>query len=159
MGSSEKHDSKSYAGNSGAVSGVVAQVLMTCILVIMCSLIAAFVFANSSPSETFHIKPEDWVDLTSDTIYIKHTGGEKLATGDMEIAVYINGTRYEYSPTEISTNLGEKRAWELADVIEINTSEAWGRELTENDSIEVLLINHRTREVLQGIRVNPTREN
>lgn len=154
MGSSGKHNS-----NSGAVSGVVAQMLMTCIVVIMCSLIAAFVFANSSPSETFHIKPEEWVNLTSDIIYIKHTGGEKLATEDMEIAVYINGTRYEYSPTNISTNLGEKKAWELADVIKINTSEAWSRKLTENDSIEVLLINHRTREVLQGIRVNPTQEN
>jgi FlaG/FlaF family flagellin (archaellin) len=134
--------------NSSGVSSVLGEVLITGVFVL--SLGSLFVFVNSidTPVDSTHLSVEEWVDAPSDTIYLRHVGGESIDTQDLRINVNICGTDHIYSSADISENLGGKSFWELSDVIEINTSKEWGLSVPDEDDVIVKLINLDSKEIL-----------
>lgn len=123
-------------------------VLITGVFVL--SLTSLFIIVNSidKPVDSTHLSVEEWIDIPSNTIYLRHIGGEPIDTKDLNIKVNIFGTDNVYSSADISENLGGKSFWELSDVIEINTSEEWGISIPDEDSVDVKLINLASKEVL-----------
>ncbi|KKG14501.1 hypothetical protein EO98_06065 [Methanosarcina sp. 2.H.T.1A.6] len=107
-----------------------------------------------TPADSTHISVEEWVDAPSNTIYLRHVGGEPIYTKDLKINVNIDGETHVYSSANISENLGGKSFWELADVIEINTSKEWGRSVPDEDNVDVKLIDTESREVLPKCRIS-----
>ncbi|WP_269850036.1 type IV pilin N-terminal domain-containing protein [Methanosarcina horonobensis] len=89
---------------------------------------------------------------SSDIISLRHAGGESIDTEDLKINVQINGTSYVYSSSNISENLG-KSFWEMADVIQINTSQEWGTGIVNEENMDVKLINTNSKEVLPKYRI------
>ncbi|WP_048141829.1 MULTISPECIES: type IV pilin N-terminal domain-containing protein [unclassified Methanosarcina] len=140
--------------NSSGVSSVLGEILITGVFVL--SLGSLFIFVNSidTPADSTHISVEEWVDAPSNTIYLRHVGGEPIYTKDLKINVNIDGETHVYSSANISENLGGKSFWELADVIEINTSKEWGRSVPDEDNVDVKLIDTESREVLPKCRIS-----
>ena len=68
------------------------------------------------------------------------------------------GKTYVYSSANISENLGGKSFWELADIIEINTSKEWGVSVPDENEVVVKLIDTDSREVLPKCRISFTPE-
>lgn len=58
-----------------------------------------------------------------------------------------------YSSSNISENLGGKGFWELADVIQINTSQEWGVGIANEENVGVRLIDTSSKEVLPKYRI------
>jgi FlaG/FlaF family flagellin (archaellin) len=106
------------------------------------------------PVDSTHLGVEEWVDAPSDIIYLRHAGGEPIDTKDLKINVNIDGKTYVYPSANISANLGGKSFWELADVIEINTSKEWGVSVPDEDDLVVKLVDTESREVLPKCRIS-----
>ena len=134
--------------NSSGVSSVLGEVLIAGVFVL--SLGSLFVFMNSidTPVDSAHLAVEEWIDTSSDTIYLHHVGGEPIDTKDLIINVNIRGTNHMYSSANISENLGGKSFWDLSDVIEINTTEEWGISIPDEKDVTVKLINSDSREII-----------
>ena len=134
--------------NSSGISSVLGELLITGVFVI--SLGSLFVVVNSidAPVDSAHLVVEEWIDVPSDIVYLRHVGGETIDTKDLKINVNIGGTNYMYYPDNISENLGGKSFWELSDVIEINTNKEWGISIPDENDVTVKLINSESREIL-----------
>jgi len=143
-----------FIKDSSGVSSVLGEILITGVFVL--SLGSLFVFVNSidTPVDSTRISVEEWVDAPSNTIYLRHVGGEPIDTKDLKINVQINGTNYVYSSSNISENLGGKGFWELADVIQINTSQEWGIGIANEENMDVKLIDTNSKEVLPKYRIS-----
>ena len=144
--------------NSSGVSSVLGEVLITGIFVL--SLSSLFVIVNSinTPVASTHITVEEWIDTSSDTIYLRHVGGEPIDTKDLTINVNIGGTNHMYPSANISESLGGKSSWGLSDVIEINTSKEWGISIPDENDVIVKLINSDSREVIPKYRISSSPE-
>lgn len=110
------------------------------------------------PVDSTRMSAEEWIDVPSDVISLRHAGGEPIDTDNLKINVQINGTNYVYSSSNISKNLGGKGVWELADVIKINTSEEWGTGIADEKDIDVKLIDTSSKEVLPKYRIDPAKK-
>ena len=140
---------KDYVG----VSSVMAEVLLAGIVVIAFGSLFVIITSIDKPVDSPRVLAEEWIDAPSDTIFLRHAGGKPIDTKDMKINVQINGTTYVYSPSNISKNLGGKGFWELADVIQINTSQEWGIGIANDEDINVKLVDTRSKEVLPKYRI------
>jgi FlaG/FlaF family flagellin (archaellin) len=136
-----------------AVSSVMGEVLLTGIFVIFFGSLCVSLCSFDAPQSTHHISAEEWVDASSDTIYLRHGGGEPIDAENLKILVEVNGDSYEYSPGDISENLG-KNLWELADVIEINANEEWGVGIPYEGAVDVKLIDTGSKVVIPKYRVS-----
>lgn len=148
-------DIRKLIQNSSAVSDVLGEVLMTTITVLILSSVAVFIFSYDGAADVPHTQVKEWMDVQNDTIYLEHCGGEFLDTESLEIVIYINETRYNYSSPQIYNNLGNRNIWELGDTIEINTKGEWGADIVEGDEINVYLIDTSSKEVIQNLQFSP----
>ncbi len=90
-------DIKRLIKNSGAVSDVLGEVIMTTITVLILSSIAVFIFSYDGAADVPHTQVKEWMNAKNDTIYLEHSGGEFIDIESLEIVVNINQTRYNYS--------------------------------------------------------------
>ncbi len=88
---------KKVIENEVAVSEMIGVVLLVGIVVIMISAIGAYVFSLDGPNDVPHTRIQEWLDKSTDTIYLKHSGGEFLYTENCEIVLNYNGEKYVYS--------------------------------------------------------------
>ncbi len=139
--------------DSRGVSSVLGEVLISGIFVIALGSLFVFISSSDKPVDSKHLLAEEWVDAPSDTISLRHTGGEPIDTKDLKINVQINGTNYVYSSSNISENLGGKGVWEMVDVIQINTSKEWGAGIENEKDVDVKLIDTASKEVLPKYRI------
>jgi PKD repeat protein len=110
------------------------------------------------PVDSTLLSAEEWIDAPSDVISLRHAGGETVDTKDLKINVNIDGKTYVYSSANISENLGGKSFWELADIIQINTSQEWGVGIADEKNVDVKLIDTRSKEVLPKYRIGFVKE-
>ena len=134
--------------NSSGVSSVLGEILITGIVVLSLGLLFVVVNSVDTPVDSTHLAVEEWIDTSSNTIYLRHVGGEPIDTKDLTINVNIGGTNHMYPSTKISENLGGKSSWGLSDVIEINTSKEWGLSISDEKDVIVKLINSDSKEIL-----------
>jgi hypothetical protein len=79
------------------------------------------------------------VDTSTDTIYLRHSGGEAVGTEDLRIIVNLNGARYELSSDNVTAILGSS-TWQLADIIAVDASEVWGVEINEDTDVDASIV-------------------
>jgi Protein of unknown function (DUF1628). len=128
-----------FLENTDAVSEIIGEVLMTAIAVLAFSIVAVFIFSYASPQEKVHADIQGWVDVDSDTIYLRHTGGETIDVSGIRIVLDINGTRRDLTSSELVQIKGNT-AWNLGETIRINTSELWSDSIDQNDYVGMVMI-------------------
>jgi FlaG/FlaF family flagellin (archaellin) len=138
---------RKFIKNCDGVSEVMGQVLLIGLVVIFFSFIGVFVFSYNSPDDIPHADLQVWMDETSDTVYLKHRGGEALSGNEIKVVVMVNGTRNEFSPENVSAKLGVDGVWEIGDVIEI------GIPIENGDTVNLFLIHTPSNNVIQKMDV------
>jgi FlaG/FlaF family flagellin (archaellin) len=150
---------KKITSDEQAVSEVMGVVLLVGIVVIMLSVLGVSVFAQDGPDDVPHTNVQEIMDTSTDTIYLKHNGGEPISTEDAEIIVNINGRKYEYNSSQIYENLGNSSVWKIGDTIEINTMSTWTVNLQNNDRVELFLVDTPSNELIQKSRLTTRFQN
>jgi len=140
---------KKIISNEQAVSEVMGQVLLVGIVVIMLSVLGVFVYSQDGPADVPHTDVQEIMETSTDTIYLKHNGGEPISSRDAEIIVNINGKKYVFTSPQIYESLGNSNVWEVGDTIEINTMKSWGVTLNNNDEVELFLVDTPSNELIQ----------
>jgi FlaG/FlaF family flagellin (archaellin) len=144
--SSQKH---TFLENTNAVSEVIGEVLMTAIAVLAFAVIAVFIFSYASPQEKVHADIQGWVSVTSDTVYLRHAGGQVMDITKSRLVLNVNGTRRELSPSELEL-IKESTQWKLGETITINTSKLWGDTISQDDYIAVTMISTDSNLVIKS---------
>ncbi|HII80312.1 MAG TPA: type IV pilin [Methanosarcina sp.] len=144
---------KIFRKNHSAVSETVGTVLLLGIVVIMISFSGAYIFAQKGPDDVPHTRLQEWRDSSGDTIYVKHSGGEPLYTENCEIVLNIKGEKYVYSSEDIFKNLGNESVWRLGEVLTIDAGNIWGINITNNDEIELLVVDTPSKQPIQKARL------
>ncbi|MEL7662761.1 MAG: type IV pilin N-terminal domain-containing protein [Methanosarcina mazei] len=142
-----------FIKDPSGVSSVLGEVLIAGIVVIALGSLFVIMTSADKPVDSTHLSAEEWIDAPFDVISLRHAGGESVDVENLKINVQINGTNYVYSSSNISENLGGKGVWELADVIQINTSQEWGVGIADEENVNVKLIDTGSKEVLPKYRI------
>jgi FlaG/FlaF family flagellin (archaellin) len=137
-----------------AVSSVMGEVLLTGIAVIMFSMLATMVFSLDGPVDSPHVAVETWARAPTDTISIRHCGGDVIDTDELKIIVSIEGSSYVYSQADLSECLNNS-FWELGDVITINTNDKWSVSLTKGSPVYMYLVDTDSKQVFRRVTVIP----
>ncbi len=141
-----------FVKNRDAVSEVLGTTLMSVLVLIMMSSIAAFVCSHQSTTSLPRTDVQGWVDPYSDTLYLKHGGGDTIDMEDTELLFYIKEKKHVLSPSEIRDYLG-KDHWEIGDTITINTQNKWGTSIGTTDYIKVSLVSLESNSVIRKIEM------
>ncbi|WP_292464520.1 LamG-like jellyroll fold domain-containing protein [Methanolobus sp.] len=128
-----------FRDDTNAVSEVIGEVLMTAIAVLAFSVIAVFVFSYVGADERVHVNIGGWVDVDSDTIYIRHTGGEQVDLNKVQVILNLNGTRQDISPSQLVQLFGDD-SWYLGETIMIETDALWNTSINEDDYVGIILL-------------------
>jgi FlaG/FlaF family flagellin (archaellin) len=145
---------RKFLNSSDCVSGVVGDVLLIGIVVIVVSMLGTMVFSLDRPVDSPHVAVEKWARAPTDTIYIRHCGGDAIDVDDLKIMVNINGSSYVYSQENVSGCLN-KSFWELGDVITINTNDEWSVPLKKGDPVFLHLVDMDSKQVFRQVKVIP----
>lgn len=142
--------------NGDGVSEVMGEVLLTGLVVIFISLIGVFVFSHDGDAGSPNSPNADlqvWLNGTSDTIYLKHRGGETLSADELEVVVLVNGSEIVLSPDNVSAKLGGSESWKMGDVIEIGVWDEWGIHIESGDTVRLFLVHSPSKKVIQQMDV------
>lgn len=145
---------RKFLNSSDCVSGIVGDVLLIGIVVIVFGMLATMVFSLDRPLDIPHVAVEKWARAPTDTIYIRHCGGDVIDVDDLKIMVNINGSSYVYSQENVSGCLN-KSLWDLGDVITINTNDKWGVPLKKGDPVFLHLVDMDSKQVFRQAKVIP----
>ncbi|WP_340817903.1 type IV pilin N-terminal domain-containing protein [Methanolobus sp. WCC4] len=139
----------SFLENTEAISEVVGEILLTAIAVIAFSVVAVSVFSYMDPQEQVHADIQGWVDVDSDTVYLRHAGGERVDIIKTRVLLDINGTRREVSSSELETIKGSD-IWDLGETILINTSQLWSVDIGEDDNVALIMLTTNSNLVIKS---------
>ncbi|HJH29229.1 MAG TPA: type IV pilin [Methanosarcinaceae archaeon] len=131
---------KHLTQNCDAVSEVIGELLMTAIAVLAFGVIAVFMLSYQGPTSAPHVDIDGWVDVDTDSIYFRHSGGETIDTESLRIILNLNGNRRELSPDDVYSILGSN-TWNLGDCIIINTSLWFNTSINETDNVGSTIVN------------------
>ena len=139
----------SFLKNTDAVSEVIGEILLTAVAVIAFSVVAVFIFSQAGPQEKVHADIQGWVGVDSDTIYLRHAGGEAINILQIGLLLDINGTRREITAQELAQIKGNDN-WVLGETIMINTSDLWTYDIGRDDNIAVTLLDTGSNLVIKS---------
>ncbi|WP_407356085.1 LamG-like jellyroll fold domain-containing protein [Methanolobus sp. WCC5] len=128
-----------FIKDENAVSEVIGEILMTAIAVLAFSVIAVFLFSYMGADERVHVNIGGWVDVDSDTIYIRHSGGEQVDLGKAQVILNLNGTRRDLSSSQLVQLFGDD-SWHLGETIMIDTDSLWNTNINEDDHVGIILL-------------------
>jgi len=140
---------RSFCKDTEAVTEVIGEVLLMAIAVLAFSIIAVFVFSYAEPQERVHADISAWVDVESDTIYIRHSGGEKIDLKKTKIILNLNGSRQDMSSSQLEYILGSN-SWYLGERITIDTDVLWNISISENDYVGMIMIQTDSNDVIES---------
>lgn len=135
--------------NCEAVSEVIGEILLTGIAVIAFSVIAVILLSPQGSIERPELDIDGWVDSDTDTIWLRHVGGERVQADNIRIFVDINNDRYEIDPRELTT-LYTKPLWELGDTFSLETSYLWGKDIVNTDQVYVVMVHVPSSTILKS---------
>ena len=125
--------------NCDAISELIGELLIVVIAVLTFGVITVHVLTYQGPVDTAYIDIDGWMDSSTDTIYLRHSGGEVVGTEDLKIIVNLDGTRCELSSDDITAILGSS-TWQLADIIAVNASDVWGVGINEDTEVDASIV-------------------
>ncbi len=138
-----------FVRDENAVSEIIGEILMTAIAVLAFSIIAVFVFSYMDAGEKVHANIDGWVDVDSDTIHIRHLGGEHIDINDVKIILNLNGTRRELSSSQVVQLLGSN-GWHLGETILIDADLLWNTTINETDYVGLILLQTSSNIVIES---------
>lgn len=142
-----------FIKNCDGVSEVMGEVLLTGIVVLFFSFLGVFVFSHDGPPDVPNADLQVWMNGTSDTVYLKHRGGEPIPGDEIKVVIIVNGTINVFSPENVSAKLGGTGVWEIGDVIEIGITDEWGVSVESGDPVNLFLIHTPSDKVIQRMEV------
>lgn len=142
-----------FINNCNGVSEVIGEVLMLSIVIILFSSVGSCLFSLEGPEEFPHAEMHGWMEMSSDTLYLKHKSGETLNVNELEIVLNVNDQRYPFSSENISSKLDGKNYWEIGDVITIEIGSECGVTIQQGDRVSLYLIHVPTSKVVQKMYV------
>jgi len=142
-----KH-TRPFTEDCDAVSEIIGELLMVVIATIAFGVLAVIMLSYMEHSETLHVDVDGWVDVSTDTIYFRHSGGETVEAEKLEMILNLNGTLVELSSDNVTAILGGDM-WQLGDIIEINAMSRWGINIKEDDYVGGTTI-HKTTVIVTG---------
>lgn len=138
-----------FINDTDAVSELVGEMLMTGIAVLACAIIAVFVFSYAQSQESVYADIQGWVNEDSDTVYLRHAGGQAVDISGTLIILDVNGTRRELSSSNL-VNLKGSSIWQLGEVISINVSGLWGDSINSDSYISTTILDVNTNMVINS---------
>ncbi|WP_292484813.1 type IV pilin N-terminal domain-containing protein [Methanohalobium sp.] len=136
--------------NSDAVTEVVGEILMTAIVVLAFSVLSIFAFSYLDITEKPHVDVDGWVNVESDVINLRHSGGEVVDTKDMKIIISLNNSTRKEIVSDGIGSIYNKNTWRLGDVISINTSSKWNEDIKQNDYVESTIVHTKSNIVIEN---------
>lgn len=140
---------KGLVENCDAVSEIIGEILLTGIAVIAFSVIAIFLLSPDGYIDKPALDIDGWVNFDTDTIFLRHVGGEKVQADTIRIFVDVNNDRFEIDPQQLTT-LYTRQLWELGNTINLDTSLLWGRNITATDQIYVVMVHVPSNTILKS---------
>ncbi|MGB9938532.1 type IV pilin N-terminal domain-containing protein [Methanosarcina sp.] len=154
--------------NCQAVSEVYGQLLMISIVVIALSGVAMAVFSDGGavkPEHTPNTDLRENLNITTNYVYITHSGGETIDLSAIKIAIYVEGQPIPKSPFDSSTFTvkkldpnapdSSKNIFMLGDCIAIDT----GYDLKSSQDIDMFFVDIPSQQVIQkAVLQNGNRE-
>lgn len=113
------------------------------------SVIAVSLFSYASPQEKVYTDIEGWASANSDTVYLRHAGGQVIDLSDTQILVNLNGTQRKVSSDELLGIKGSS-TWQLGEVISINASGLWGDNITAETDISATVLDLNTNLIIKS---------
>nr|WP_321498734.1 type IV pilin [uncultured Methanolobus sp.] len=135
--------------DESAVSEIIGEILLTAIAVLAFSVIAVFVFSYLESETAVHADVDGWVDVDSDTIYLRHSGGENIDLDKVEIVLNLNGTRRDVSSSQLKQITGSN-SWHLGQTIAIDTDVLWNTTINEDDYVGMVLLQTDSNTVIES---------
>ncbi|TQD26118.1 LamG-like jellyroll fold domain-containing protein [Methanolobus vulcani] len=132
-----------------ALSEIIGEVLLTAIAVLAFSVIAVFVFSYMESEDVVHADIDGWVDVSSSTVYLRHSGGETIDLNKVELVLNLNGTRRDLSSSQLEERLGSG-SWHLGQTIDIDTDDLWNTTINEDDYVGMILIQTNANAVIES---------
>ncbi len=142
-------DDKGILQDKTALSSLVGELTITVIFVIFFSMMSYVIYSDPGPDSVPNVNVEGWVDPDTDTISIRHGGGESVDLEDMYFIIDHNGSRYRMDGTSFSSD-SDDGFWELGDVLEINSTLSWGMSINSGDFIETTLVHGLSSSVVRS---------
>ncbi|WMW24734.1 LamG-like jellyroll fold domain-containing protein [Methanolobus sediminis] len=136
--------------DENAVSEIIGEVLLTAIAVLAFSVIAVFVFSYLESEDAVHADIDGWVDVSSSTIYLRHSGGENIDLNNVELVLNLNGTRRDISSSQLEQILGSS-SWHLGQTIVIDTDVLWNTTINGDDYVGMILIQTNANAVIESV--------
>lgn len=135
--------------DENAVSEIIGEVLLTAIAVLAFSVIAVFVFSYLESEDAVHADVDGWVDVSSDTVYLRHSGGENIDLDKVELVLNLNGTRRDISSSQLKQIIGSN-SWHLGQTIVIDTDLLWNTTINEDDYVGMILLQTDSNLVIES---------
>lgn len=138
-----------FINDTKAVSELVGDMLMTAIAVLAFSVIAVFLFSYADSREVVYADIQGWVSADSDTVHLRHAGGQTIDVPDIRILLNINGTVREIPPSGLADLKGSS-IWQPGEVISINVSNLWEDEITPVSPVSATMLDLNTNMVIMS---------
>jgi len=123
-------------------------------VIILFSSVSTCIFSLEGPAEIPHAEMQGWMDMSSDTLYLKHKSGEPLNINEMEIVLTVNDQRHVFSSGYIYSNLtAYDKCWEIGEQVTIDIGEECGISVKEGDCIDLYLIHVPSKKMIQKMSV------
>jgi len=144
-----RNDKDTFRRDTSAVAEVIGETLLTAIAVLAFSVIAVSLFSYASPQEKVYADIEGWASANSDTVYLRHAGGQVIDISDTQIVMDLNGTMRKISSDELLDIKGSS-TWQLGEVISINASGLWGYNITAETDISATVLDLDTNMIINS---------
>ncbi|MCG7848521.1 MAG: type IV pilin N-terminal domain-containing protein [ANME-2 cluster archaeon] len=143
-----KKNMKTFVEDCHAVSEIIGELLMTAIAVLAFAMLAVVLLSYQGTTMP-HVDIDCWVDVDDDIINVRHSGGDMVETGNIQIILNLNGTQRVLTPNNVSTIFG-MTTWGLGDIIAINTSQIWNIKINSSDYLYVTVVHTGQDIILQS---------
>ena len=141
-----------FLNDSGAVSEILGEVLLTGIVIFFFGLLSTYTLFSDRPDSIPHAEIQISMNVTSGTIYLKHMGGETINPEELEIVIIANGTEVVLSPEDISAKLGSN-VWKMGEKpleIDLNTlNDERVMPFKNGDTVNLFLVYTPSSQVIQ----------
>ncbi len=143
-----KKNTQTFVEDCHAVSEVIGELLMTAIAVFAFAMLAVVLLSYQGTTMP-HVDIDSWVDVDDDIINVRHSGGDMVETGNIQIILNLNGTQRVLTPNNVSTIFG-MTTWRLGDIIAINTSQMWNIKINSSDYLYATVVHTGHDIILQS---------
>ncbi len=145
---SMKKNTKTFVENCNAVSEIIGELLMTAIAVFAFAMLAVVLLSYQGTTMP-HVDIDSWVDVDDDIINVRHSGGDMVETGNIQIILNLNGTEQVLTPNDVYTIFG-MTTWRIGDIIAINTSQMWNITINSSDYLYATVVHTGQDIILQS---------